>query len=190
MIRLLRSDRRRLTRASACPTPRAPSARCAETSRNCPAAARASPACADGRAQSAPTARPPRSNRLLFPSDGPPRRMLFVALPGQVTHFLVHYQAHQRQPGFAHEMAHAFLQQTDHLGHRENHLQVGVLVVGQLPELLNCPLLVNLISSLHSDSLLFFLAEKTTAIIMTAVESRYFLRINGHPLQRTCGYSN
>jgi len=25
------------------------------------------------------------------------------------------------------------------------------------------------------------LAEKTTAIIMTAVESRYFLRINGHP---------
>jgi hypothetical protein len=26
------------------------------------------------------------------------------------------------------------------------------------------------------------LAEKTTAIIMTAVESRYFLRINGHPL--------
>jgi hypothetical protein len=25
------------------------------------------------------------------------------------------------------------------------------------------------------------LAEKTTAIIMTALESRYFLRINGHP---------
>jgi hypothetical protein len=26
------------------------------------------------------------------------------------------------------------------------------------------------------------LAEKTTSVIMTAVESRYFLRINGHPL--------
>jgi hypothetical protein len=25
------------------------------------------------------------------------------------------------------------------------------------------------------------LAEKTTSVIMTAVESRYFLRINGHP---------
>jgi hypothetical protein len=43
------------------------------------------------------------------------------------------------------------------------------------------PLLLDLVSSLHSDSLLFFLAEKTTAIIVTAVESRYFLRINGHP---------
>jgi hypothetical protein len=28
------------------------------------------------------------------------------------------------------------------------------------------------------------LAEKTTAIIMTAVESRYFLRINGHPPEK------
>jgi hypothetical protein len=27
------------------------------------------------------------------------------------------------------------------------------------------------------------LAEKTTSVIMTAVESRYFLRINGHPPQ-------
>ena len=53
--------------------------------------------------------------------------------------------------------------------------------MGQLPELLHRPLLVDLVSFLHSDSLLFFLAEKTTAIIMTAVESRYFLRINGHP---------
>src|SRR5271157_2111825 len=30
-------------------------------------------------------------------------------------------------------------------------------------------------------TLSFFLAEKTTSVIMTAVESRYFLRINGHP---------
>jgi len=40
--------------------------------------------------------------------------------------------------------------------------------------------LVDLVSSLHSDSP-FFLAEKLTSIIMTAVESRYFLRTNGHP---------
>ncbi|MGP8140919.1 MAG: restriction endonuclease subunit S, partial [Terriglobales bacterium] len=30
-------------------------------------------------------------------------------------------------------------------------------------------------------TLSFFLAEKTTSVIMTGVESRYFLRINGHP---------
>jgi hypothetical protein len=53
--------------------------------------------------------------------------------------------------------------------------------VGQLSEFLHRPLLVDPVSSLYSDSLLFFSAEKTTAIIMTAVESRYFLRINGHP---------
>src|ERR1017187_3819131 len=78
-------------------------------------------------------------------------------------------------------MANAFLQQTDVLGQGEHHLQVGVFFVGQLSEFLHRPLLVDLVSFLHSDSLLFFLAEKTTAIIMTAVESRYFLRINGHP---------
>jgi len=43
-------------------------------------------------------------------------------------------------------------------------------------------LLVDLVSSLHSDSLLFSWQKKTTSVIMTAVESRYFLRINGHPL--------
>src|ERR1017187_10624386 len=79
-------------------------------------------------------------------------------------------------------MANAFLQQTDVLGQGEHHLQVRVFFVGQLPEFLHRPLPVDLVSFLHSDSLLFFLAEKTTAIIMTAVESRYFLRINGHPL--------
>jgi hypothetical protein len=112
---------------------------------------------------------------------GPPRRMLLVPLPGQMPHFFLHHQAHQRQPGFAHEMANALLQQADDLGHRNDHLEVGILLAGQLPEFLHRPLPVDLVSFLHSDSLLFFLAEKTTAIIMTAVESRYFLRINGHP---------
>src|ERR1019366_10757129 len=31
-------------------------------------------------------------------------------------------------------------------------------------------------------TLSFFLAEKLTSVIMTGVESRYFLRTNGHPL--------
>jgi len=63
----------------------------------------------------------------------------------------------------------------------ENHLQVGILFAGELAEFLHSSLLVDLVSFPHSDSLLFFLAEKTTSVIMTGVESRYFLRINGHP---------
>jgi hypothetical protein len=53
---------------------------------------------------------------------GPPRRMLLMPLPRQVTHLFLHHQAHQRQSGLAHEMANAFLQQTDDLGHGNNHL--------------------------------------------------------------------
>jgi len=52
------------------------------------------------------------------------------------------------------QVAHSFLQQTDDLGHRKNHLQVGILLAGQLPEFLHRSLLVDLVSFLHSDSLL------------------------------------
>jgi hypothetical protein len=86
--------------------------------------------------------------------------MLLVPLPRQVPHFLLHHQVHQCQPGFPHQVAHSFLQQTDNLGHRKNHLQVGILLPGQLPELLHRPLLVDLVSSLHSDSLLFSWQKK------------------------------
>ena len=41
----------------------------------------------------------------------------------------------------------------------------------------------DLVSSLHSDSLLF-LAENDPRHSMAGVESRYFLRINGHPPRR------
>ena len=104
-----------------------------------------------------------------------------MTFSGQVPHFFLHHQAHQCQPGFAHEMADPFLQQSDDLGHRKDHLQVGVFFAGQLSKLLHRSLLVDLISFLHSDSLLFSWQKKTTSVIMTAVESRYFLRINGHP---------
>jgi len=108
-----------------------------------------------------------------------------MPLSRQVPHFFLHHQAHQRQPGLAHQVTHAFLQQTDDLGHRKNHLQVGILFAGQLTEFLHRSLLVDLVSFPHSDSLLF-LGRKTTSVIMTAVESRYFLRINGH---RRIGFS-
>jgi len=78
-----------------------------------------------------------------------------------VPHFFLHHQAHQRQPGLTHQVAHAFLQQTDDLGHRKNHLQVGFSSRAKLSEFLHRSLLVDLVSSFHSDSLLF-LAEKTT----------------------------
>ena len=81
--------------------------------------------------------------------------MLLVPLPGQVPYFFLHHQAHQRQPSFAHEVADSFLQQTDDLGHGKDHLEVGILFAGQLSEFLHRSLLVDLVSSLHSDSLLF-----------------------------------
>ena len=76
-------------------------------------------------------------------------------------HFFLHHQAHQRQPGFAHQVADSFLQQTDYLGHGKDHLQVGILFAGQLAKLLHRSFLVDLVSFLHSDSLLF-LGRKTT----------------------------
>jgi hypothetical protein len=48
--------------------------------------------------------------------------MLPVPLAGQVTHLFLHHQAHQRQPGFAHQVTDPFLQQADDLGHGKNHL--------------------------------------------------------------------
>jgi hypothetical protein len=47
------------------------------------------------------------------------------------------------------------LQQTHNLGHGKYHLDVGILFARQLAELLHCALLIDLVSSLHSDSLLF-----------------------------------
>jgi len=49
----------------------------------------------------------------------------------------------------------AFLQQAHDLSHGKDHLNVGILFAGQLPELLHRALLIDLVSSLHSDSLLF-----------------------------------
>src|SRR5258707_14914289 len=102
------------------------------------------------------------------PAVSTPRGMLLMPLPGQVPHFFLHHQAHQRQPGLAHQVAHAFLQQTHDLGHRKNHLKVGILFAGQLPEFLHRSLLVDLVSFLHSDSLLFLGRKNHPRPIMTA----------------------
>ena len=42
--------------------------------------------------------------------------VLLVAVSGQVPDFFFHYRLHQRQSCFAHQVAHAFLQQADDVG--------------------------------------------------------------------------
>src|SRR5260370_27729427 len=94
--------------------------------------------------------------------------MLLMASPGQVPLFFLPPRAHQRPPGLAYEVAQAFLQQTHDLGHRKNHLKVGILFASQLPEFLHRSLLVDLVSFLHSDSLLFLGRKNHPRPIMTA----------------------
>jgi hypothetical protein len=84
-----------------------------------------------------------------------PIRVLLMALAGQVPHFLLHHQVHQDQPRLAQQVTDSFLQKTHDLDHGKNHLDVGVLFADQLAELLHRALLFDLISFLHSDSLLF-----------------------------------
>jgi hypothetical protein len=81
--------------------------------------------------------------------------VLLMALAGQVMHFLVHHQVHQLQPGLPQQVSYSLLQQTDDVGHRKDHLHVGILFGGEPAELLHGSLLLDLISFLHSDSLLF-----------------------------------
>src|SRR5260370_39509366 len=65
-------------------------------------------------------------------------------------------------------MADSFLQKSHDLGHGKHHLNVGVLFARQLAELLPRSLLVDLVSSLHSDSLLFLGRKNLPRPIMTA----------------------
>jgi hypothetical protein len=100
------------------------------------------------------------STRLLSPSGEPAARdAARAAPPGQVPHFFLNHQTHQRQPGFAHQVADSFLQQPDDLGHGKDHLQVGILFAGQLSEFLHRSLLVDLYRFFIA-TLSFFLDRK------------------------------
>ena len=68
-------------------------------------------------------------------------------------------------------MPHSLLQQADDVGHWKDHLNVRVLFGGEPAELLHGSLLFDLVSSLHSDSLLF-LAEKSTVGLLWAASLR------------------
>ncbi|HEV2021674.1 MAG TPA: hypothetical protein VGQ94_04035 [Terriglobales bacterium] len=54
--------------------------------------------------------------------------VLLVALAGQVPRFLLHHEIHQGQPRLAQQMTDSLLQHANHLGHRKEHLDVGVFV--------------------------------------------------------------
>jgi hypothetical protein len=94
--------------------------------------------------------------------------MLLVTLACQVPYFFLHHQVHQGKTGRAQQVADSFLQETHDLGHGKDHLDVGILFVGQLAELLHRSLLVDLVSSFHSDSLLFLGRKNHPRSIMTA----------------------
>src|ERR1035437_1861312 len=114
-----------------------------------------------------------------------PPLVLLMALARQVTHFLVHHQVHQLQPGLPQQVSYSLLQQTDDVGHRKDHLHVGILFGGEPAELLHGSLLFDLISFLHSDSLLFSWQKNNRRPIMAAsLRVAYFLRIYG---QSRCG---
>jgi len=87
--------------------------------------------------------------------------VLLVALARQVTHLLVHHQAHQLQASLPQQVSHALLQQTHDVGHRKDHLNVGILFAREPAELLHGSLLFDLVSFLQA-ALSFFLAEKST----------------------------
>src|ERR1035437_8109937 len=107
-----------------------------------------------------------------------PPLVLLMALARQVTHFLVHHQVHQLQPGLPQQVSYSLLQQTDDVGHRKDHLHVGILLGGEPAELLHGSLLFDLISFLHSDSLLFSWQKNNRRPIMAAsLRVAYFLRI-------------
>jgi hypothetical protein len=78
-----------------------------------------------------------------------------VPFTGHLTHFFLHHQAHQSQSGFSEQVPDALLQKTDDLAQRQRHLNARILLCGKLAKLVHRSLLLNLIPSLHSDSLLF-----------------------------------
>jgi hypothetical protein len=80
----------------------------------------------------------------------------------QVPSFLLHHQLHQGKTGLTQQVVDPFSQKSHELGHGKDHLNVGILLAGQLAKLLYRSLLVDLVSSLHSDSSPYLLAEKTT----------------------------
>ncbi|HEX7424620.1 MAG TPA: hypothetical protein VF311_12160 [Terriglobales bacterium] len=85
---------------------------------------------------------------------GPALRVLLMTLSRPAPHFLLHHQVHQGKTGLAQQVADSFLQKTHDLGHGKDHPDGGVLFAGELAELSYRSLLVDLVSSLHSDPLL------------------------------------
>src|SRR5271169_488689 len=109
--------------------------------------------------------------------------VLLMTLSGPVPHFFLHHQVDQGQSGLAQQVTDSFLQKTHDAGHGKDHLDVGVLFAGQLAELLYRPLLLDLVSSLHSDSLLFLGRKLPSAHYDRGVRVATFYELTGILLQ-------
>ena len=105
--------------------------------------------------------------------------VLLMTLSGPVPHFFLHHQVDQGQSGLAQQVTDSFLQKTHDAGHGKDHLDVGVLFAGQLAELLYRPLLLDLVSSLHSDSLLFLGRKLPSAHYDRGVRVATFYELTG-----------
>src|ERR1019366_4184413 len=145
-----------------------PISHCAETVRNCPAVARDSPGCADAFSGSAPSARPPRSSRPLFPSGERAVRDAAgdARLPGAVLLPPSPGSSGKDRPRAA--GGRLLLAEDPQPRPWERSSGCWDLFVGQLAELLHRSLLVDLVSSFHSDSLLFLGRKNHPRPIMTA----------------------
>ena len=111
--------------------------------------------------------------------------VLLMALARQVAHFLVHHQVHQLQSRLPQQVPHSLLQQAHDVGHRKDHLNVGVLFGGEPAELLHGSLLFDLVSFLHSDSLLFLGRKINRRPIMAAsLRVATFYELTGNLLSR------
>src|SRR5690349_17786379 len=76
-------------------------------------------------------------------------------------------------------MPYALLQQTDDVGHRQGHLDTRVLVRGKLAKLVHRSLLLDLIASLHSDSLLFLGRKFPEGYHAFRLRVAYFYELTG-----------
>ena len=104
-----------------------------------------------------------------------------IALAHQLADFFFHHQSDQLHPGLANQFAYALAQPAHRLGQGQHHLHRWIAISGHLFQPFHGSLRFNLMWFLHSDSLLFFLAEKLLRAYQSSeLESRYFLRSTGH----------
>src|SRR5207302_6030679 len=122
--------------ASSCPTPPLATAHGAGIVRSCPASLPALPG-----SVFVPLYRHllsvDHAIALLFsPTTVLPLPVLSVTFPHDVPHLLFHDSHHQQQSRLPHQVTHTFLQHPNDVGHRQDRLDSGIYLAGELVKLL------------------------------------------------------